>query len=154
MDMSEYKLTVEIIARSEADTWEAAKNEWTLETIYEVDEPGTCLCGHYPIIEFCVIQNRLNGGRAVVGNVCVNKFLGLGSNRIFDCVKRIRHDISKSMNEDTIEYAFRKGWINKWEYGFLFDTMRKRNMSGRQLDTRIKINRGFLARMDEKPKID
>ncbi len=37
--MSEYKLTQEIIPLSVAGTWDEAKLEWTLEEVYEADEP-------------------------------------------------------------------------------------------------------------------
>ena len=43
-----------------------------------------CLCSHFPIKEICVIRNRVNGVRAEVGNVCVKKFLGLPSGKIFE----------------------------------------------------------------------
>lgn len=43
--------------------------------MYEVDEPDTCLCGHSPIIEICVLTNILNGKVAEVGNRCGKRFL-------------------------------------------------------------------------------
>lgn len=55
--MSEYKLTQEIIALSVSSNWDVAKLEWKLYEIYEADEPETCLCGHFPIIEICVLSN-------------------------------------------------------------------------------------------------
>src|SRR5262245_29496834 len=80
-----YRLTARIIAGSVAETWADAKREWELSHIYfaEPDEAGTCLCGHSPIIEHCVLVNRPNGKTATVGNVCVTRFLGLGSEPIF-----------------------------------------------------------------------
>lgn len=77
--MSEYKLTEEIIALSEASTWNRAKLEWSLYEVYEAEEPETCLCGHFPIIELCTLLNRYNGKFATVGNCCVKKFIGLPS---------------------------------------------------------------------------
>ena len=53
--MAEFKLISEIISRSVADQWEEAKQEWTLKQIYMADEPEICLCGHYPIIECCIL---------------------------------------------------------------------------------------------------
>ena len=49
--MSGYKLTEEILKRSQAKVWDIAKLEWKLNEIYEAEEPETCLCGHFPIIE-------------------------------------------------------------------------------------------------------
>lgn len=75
--MSEYKLTQEIIALSQAKTWDVAKLEWILHEIYEAEEPETCLCGHFPIIEICTLQNKLNSNFVTVGNCCVKKSGGI-----------------------------------------------------------------------------
>ena len=145
--MSEYKLAEEIIGRSVADTWDEAKLEWTLDEIYEVKEPRTCLCGHFPIVEICVLKNKVNGQRAVVGNCCVKKFMGLPSQKLFDAIKRVSADESKALNAETLEHAHRKGWINDWEHRFYCDTMRKRKPSDKQLAKRIQINRKVLAQL-------
>jgi hypothetical protein len=75
--MGEYQLAQAMLPLSVADSWQQAKLEWTLAEVYRQDDPETCLCGHYPIIEICVLENKKNGNRAEVGNVCVKKFLGL-----------------------------------------------------------------------------
>lgn len=107
-----------ILTRSVANDWEVAKREWKLVQIYEADEPDTCLCGHTPIIEICVLANKFNGRRAEVGNRCVKRFLGLRSDLIFAGVKRIRADSSKSLNTDSSVFFYEQGIINKWEYDF------------------------------------
>jgi hypothetical protein len=138
--VSEYKLSQEIIDLSEANIWDAAKLEWKLEEIYEADEPGTCLCGHTPIIETCVLRNEKNHNTAVVGNCCVKKFIGLPSDKIFQAIKRVRKDNEKSLNAEAIEYAYSRGWINDWERNFYLDNMRKRNLTSKQLAKKIQIN--------------
>ncbi len=139
--MSEFNLSKEIIALSNSDTWDRAKQEWHLEAIYHLDgDPETCLCGHHPIIEMCILRNSHNNNEAAVGNVCVKKFMGLPSDRIFQCFKRIKQDNTKGLNIETIDYAYEKGWMNAWEKGFSADTMRKRSLSDKQLACRIKIN--------------
>ena len=145
--MSEYKLSSEIIALSEADTWDAAKLEWTLLEVYEADEPETCLCGHYPIIELCILKNTRNGNNATVGNCCVKKFIGLPSDKIFQAVKRVRKDITKSLNAEAIEHAFMRGWLTSWEKTFYFNIMRKRNLTTRQASKKREINTLVLQRM-------
>ena len=95
---SQSQLTTEILKLSVAQTWNEAKREWSLEEIYEADEPETCLCGHYPIIELCLLRNDHNGAQATVGNICVKKFMGLPSDNIFQAIKRVRKDASKSLN--------------------------------------------------------
>ncbi len=145
--MSEYKLTEEILKRSQSKIWDIAKIEWLLNEIYEAEEPETCLCGHFPIIEVCVLRNKLNANLATVGNCCVKKFIGLPSDLIFQAVKRVRKDSHKSLNAEAIQHAYKKGWINEWEYNFSIDTMRKRVLSVKQLQARMKVNEKMLSNM-------
>lgn len=130
-----------------AKIWDAAKLEWALEEIYEVEEPETCLCGHFPIIEICELRNKVNRQLATVGNCCVKKFIGLPSDLIFQAVKRVRKDNQKPLNAEAIQHAFQKKWINEWEYKFSIDTMRKRNLTDKQIQTRMKINEKMLQNM-------
>jgi len=125
--MSEYQLTQGIIKLSEAKLWDAAKLEWRLDEVYEAEDPDTCLCGHFPIIEICVLSNRINGNSTIVGNCCVKKFIGLPSDKIFQAVKRVSKDNEKSLNAEAIQYAFEKSWINDWEKDFYIDIMRSAN---------------------------
>lgn len=145
--LPEFRLTSEIINRSVSQTWDEAKLEWSLLEVYEADEPETCLCGHYPIIELCVIQNRLNGGRATVGNCCVKRFVGLPSDEIFQGVKRVRKDKSKSLNAEAIHHAFERGWIDSWQHDFYLDVMRKRRLTVKQKAKKLEINERVLQKM-------
>jgi hypothetical protein len=138
--MSQYRLTEAIIARSVAKTWDAAKLEWKLHGIYFDDEPQTCLCGHFPIIEICTILNQHNGQFADVGNCCVKKFLGLPSDKIFQAIKRIQKDDTKSLNAEAIQHAHERGWINEWERDFYLNTMRKQVLSRKQRAKREQVN--------------
>jgi hypothetical protein len=139
------RLREAILARSHATDWETARKEWGLVTIFEADEPETCLCGHHPIMEICEISNRLTKGHAEVGNCCVKRFLGLRSDLIFTGLKRIRKDIDKSLNADSITYFREKAVLNDWEYAFLQSTMRKKILSSAQAEKRRGINRKVLA---------
>ncbi len=145
--MTQYRLTSQIVSRSMARTWDAAKLEWELKEIYESEEPETCLCGHFPIIELCVLGNKLNHNSATVGNCCVKKFIGLPSDRIFQAVKRIRKDGAKSLNAEAVDYAFNRGWLTDWERGFYFDIMRKRKLSPKQAAKKAQINERYLFNM-------
>lgn len=148
--MSQYQLTSEIIKRSIARNWDTAKLEWELREVYEADEPETCLCGHFPIIELCVLGNKLNRKSATVGNCCVKKFIGLPSDRIFQAVKRVRKDGTKSLNAEAIDYAFGRSWLNEWEKDFYFDIMRKRNLSPKQAAKKVQINEKYLLNMKQR----
>lgn len=63
-----------ILELSLALTWEEAKLEWKLSSMYQVGSPSICLCGHNPIIEICVFENDKTGQFAKVGNRCVKRF--------------------------------------------------------------------------------
>jgi len=145
--MPQFQLTGEIVERSVARTWDEAKLEWSLLEVYESDEPEPCLCGHYPIVELCVLLNRRNKNQATVGNCCVKKFVGLPSEKIFQAVKRVRKDKSKSLNAEAVQHAFKRGWINEWEKDFHFNIMRKRSLTSRQEDKKVEINQLVLLRM-------
>jgi hypothetical protein len=139
------QLKAAILPLSKAADWEVAKKEWKLVEISEADEPETCPCGHYPIIELCTISNGVTGNSIDVGNVCVKRFLGFRSDLIFNSLKRIRADIDNSLGADATVFFFKRGVINQWEYEFQQSTFRKRNMSERQLLARRRINRKVLA---------
>ncbi len=145
--MSEYRLIGEIIPLSRSSNWEEAKQEWQLSEVYQAEEPEICLCGHYPIIELCILRNRHNGKNATVGNCCVKKFIGLPSDLIFQAVKRIRSDNEKSLNSQALTHAISKGWINKWEYDFYHAVMRKRLLSPKQMTAKRNINLKFINNM-------
>ena len=139
------QLKAEILSRSRATDWESAKSEWSLVGISEAETPETCLCSHFPIIELCTIANRITNIHVDVGNVCVKRFLGFRSDLIFASIKRIRADITKSVGAEATVLFHERGIINAWEYGFQQSTMKKRNLTAKQLETRIAINRKILA---------
>lgn len=147
--VSEFKLIEEIIKLSSSNIWDTAKLEWKLDEIYEADEPRRCLCGHFPIIETCILKNKVNSNPATVGNCCVKKFIGLPSDKIFQAIKRVRKDSEKSLNVEAIDYAFNKHWINTWEKIFYLDVMRKRKLTVNQLQKKIQINEKLARNMKQ-----
>lgn len=142
---NEYKLTQEIIALSQNSTWDNAKLEWDLESVFYENESDTCLCGQFPINEICILRNRNNGNTATVGNICVKKFLGLPSDKIFQAIKRIRKDIEKPLNSEAVVYALRRGWINQWESDFYLNIYKKRNLTDKQRFKKLEVNRKLLS---------
>ncbi|MEL5876578.1 hypothetical protein [Cereibacter sphaeroides] len=88
------QLKAAILALSQAADLEVAKKEWRLVDISEADEPETCLCGHFPIIELCTIANAATAKSVDVGNVCMKRFLGFRSDLIFQSLKRVRADLT------------------------------------------------------------
>lgn len=153
---NEYKLIQEIIDLSESKNYFQAFQEWDLIEVYNIDakhdDPLTCLCGHYPIYEICHIQNKLNGNKAIVGNVCINKFFETDADFIFKCVKRLKQDISKSMNQSMLDYALKKGYTLHWEYTFYCKRIHKRNLNEAEVRLKIKINTKVLKQMQLQAK--
>jgi hypothetical protein len=139
------QLKEHILSLSKAAVWEVAVKEWSLTGIHEADEPESCPCGHFPILEICAIHNRVTGHSTEVGNICVKRFLGLRSDLIFAAIKRIRKDPDKSLNADAISFFYERGVINEWEFNFCEDTMRLRRLTAPQLGKRRAISQKVLA---------
>jgi hypothetical protein len=140
-----FKLTEEILKLSDSNNWEQAKIEWTFEYAYCSEELQSCLCGHYPIKNICVLKNSKNTNTTEVGNCCVNKFLGIDDgNKIFTSIKRLKEDLSKSMSPEVLEFLHSKKVLSEYEYGFYLDTIRKRSLSHKQKEIRKRINQKFL----------
>lgn len=142
--MAGFKLASEILKLSNGTTWDAAKLEWHLIEIFESEVGDVCLCGHSPIKELCVIQNTITKVQVTVGNCCVNKFIGISSGKIFQSLKKIRKDTGKSINAESVQYAFDHNVINDWERKFYLDIMRKKLLTDKQLAKKININKKFL----------
>lgn len=127
--MSEYQLFKNIIELSVSDNWEFARGEWILEGIEiltDKDEYETCLCGHYPIKEVCYLENKENHNKAIVGNCCVEKFLGEKQSKVFNALTKGK------INREVISLSLKKGIVNENESKFLFDVWRKRVLSPKQ----------------------
>jgi hypothetical protein len=139
------QLQKHVLSLSSATDWETARKEWSFIDVIEADEPETCPCGHFPIVEICQIHNRITNSSTEVGNRCVRSFLGFRSDLVFRAIKSVRRDISKSLNADAIAFFHGRGVLNGWEYDFLQDTMRKRNLSAAQSVKRKSINEKVLA---------
>jgi len=140
-----FKLTEEIIKLSNSDSWNNAKIEWDFDYAYYSEDLQTCLCGHHPIKNICVIKNTENKNEAEVGNCCVNKFLGIeDGNKIFTSIKKLKVDITKSMNSEVLEYLRKKKVLTDFDYTFYSDTIRKRKLSEKQQAIRERINQNLI----------
>ncbi len=142
--MSEYKLTEELMKLSKAENWDKAKLEWGVKYTVEVNFFETCLCGHYPIANICVIENTTTGHSARIGRCCAKRFMGDKVASTIRSVVRIKGDYEKSLSAEAIQLAYSKGWINGWEEKFAIDTIRKRKLSEKQTQIRVRINKKIL----------
>lgn len=141
--MSEHnleQLTAHILPLSVARTFELARREWTLIGVEVSDEFDNCPCGQ-EIKEHCNIRNGRNGNTTYVGNVCINRFIGIDTGNLFAGIRRIVKDALANANEDLIEHAYKSGYIYENEHKFLMETRRKRVLSEKQLAWKQKINR-------------
>ena len=137
------RLKAHIVPLSNATAFETARKEWVLIGVEISEEFDNCPCGQ-EIKEHCYIQNRLNGNTTYVGNVCINRFIGIETGTLFTGLKRIANDETANANEDLIQHAYRFGYIYENEYSFLMQTMRKRKLSDKQLEWKKKINRRIV----------
>lgn len=143
MDHNFERLKAHILPLSQAEDFDAARREWKLIGVEVSDEWDNCPCGQ-EIKEHCYIQNKLNGHRTYVGNVCINRFIGIDTGNLFAGLKRIASDPHANANEDLIIHAYKLGYIFESEYQFLMSTRRKRKLSDKQLAWKEKINRRII----------
>jgi hypothetical protein len=143
MISSQEALKAHILSLSQAEAFETACREWRLAGIYVTEEWDNCPCGQ-DIKEHCEILNKVTGSHTFVGNVCINRFINLGTATLFAGLRRLRDDPSANANEALIAYAQARGFLYANEFDFLARTARKRNLSEKQLAWKEKISRRIV----------
>jgi len=134
------RLKTHILPLSRSEIFEVARTEWDLVSVEITEEFDHCPCGQ-EIKEHCYIRNRITGQSTYVGNVCINRFIGIDTGNLFDGLKRIAKDPYANANLDVIEHGCQMGYIYDTEYRFLVSTRLKRKLSDKQLEWKRKINR-------------
>ena len=152
--MAQFQLAAQIMERSRAKAWNEARPEWELAHLYRADKPRTCLCGHRPIMEICVLHNNTTGKMVEVGNQCIKVVLGLPSGKIFQALRRVRSNAKKSLNVEALEHALKEGWITILEYEFYSSVMRKRKLTPERLQLKVEINKRFIRSMQRSSEAD
>ena len=71
-------------------------------------------------------QESTDWSTTYVGNVCINRFIGIDTGNLFGGLKRIARDRSANANTDLIEHAQKFGYLYEKEYDFLMETRHKR----------------------------
>ncbi|MEB2513802.1 hypothetical protein SB379_28825 [Burkholderia multivorans] len=137
------RLREHILPLSKSKNFEAARAEWILEFVEVSDEFDSCPCGQ-DIKEHCYILNKVTDHRTYVGNVCVNRFIGIDTGSLFDGLRRIRENPAANPNLAVIAYAEARGFLFDKEPDFLRATVRKRVLSSAQKAWKEKINRRIL----------
>jgi hypothetical protein len=143
MELNFERLKQHILPLSKAQNFAEARFEWHLVAVEVSDEFDNCPCGQ-EIKEHCFIKNRMTGQSTYVGNVCINRFIGIDTGNLFDGLKRIAADSKANANEDLIKFAQEHGYLFEKEYKFLMQTRLKRNLSPAQLSWKEKINRRII----------
>jgi len=139
------RLKAHILPLSKSKLFETARLEWRLIGVEVSEEVDYCPCGH-EIKEHCYIANTLTGKETYVGNVCINRFIGIDTGNLFEGLKRIAADDTANPNEDLIEHAYKLGYIYDNEYSFLIKTRLQRKPSPKQMAWKQKINRRIIAK--------
>ena len=139
------RLKAHILPLSVSQDFNSARKEWLLIEIEISEELDQCPCGQ-DIKEHCYIKNQLNGNTTYVGNVCINRFIGIDTGNLFAGLKRIAIDDTANANEDLIIHVYKLGYIFENEYEFLMDTRLKRKLSDKQIAWKLKINRRIINR--------
>lgn len=137
------RLKAHILPLSRAKTFDLARTEWRLVAVEISDEFDNCPCGQ-EIKEHCYLANTVTGHQTYVGNVCINRFIGIDTGNLFEGLKRIAEDETANANADVIEYANERGFLFDKEYDFLMRTRLKRALSVKQTEWKRKINRRIL----------
>lgn len=137
------------LSQEQAD-WDKTVLEWELVDIHQEDD-GTCPCTHYPIVDRCLIHNRVTGNDIEVGNICVQRFGGTiakDTKQSYAGLKRIKKDPWRSRaSPELIRLALGQGIITQKDVDFYLDTIAKRSLIGRRQQWRVDINRRIVAGM-------
>lgn len=139
-------LKAHILPLSRAKGFDVARTEWRLVAVEISAEFDNCPCGQ-EIKEHCYIKNSVTGHETYVGNVCINRFIGIDTGNLFDGLRRIAKNDTTNANADVIEYANERGFLYDKEYDFLMSTRLKRTLSDKQKAWKQKINRRILNKI-------
>lgn len=147
------QLKTEMLALSNSADWNQAKTEWELHSVVRVGEEQFCLCGHHPIFQICTLKNQVNTKLADVGNVCVEKFLGMRSKRIFSALKRVRLDANNNLNKDTLDIFVNFRLIGVQDRDYYISYYRKRvHITEDQKRHRLETNTKIIEHADTKAR--
>lgn len=135
-----------ILPLSRAKVFDIARTEWRLVAVEISEEFDNYPCGQ-EIKEHCYIQNSVTGHETYVGNLCINRFIGIDTGNLFGGLRRIAEYDTMNANADVIEYANERGFLHDTEYDFLMCTRLKRTLSDKQKAWKRKINRRILNKI-------
>lgn len=145
-------LQEEIISLSIANNWHDAIQEWEIASMEISDSYHTCICTHYPINELCTLFNLENQNEAIVGNRCVEHFMGMETEIYFKVLRTLSKDINNSVPKKSLRRLLEEKIINQWEYEFCLNTHGRRNLSEAQEHKKALINFKILTTFQKSRK--
>lgn len=133
-------LKAHLLPMSESDEFEVARHEWRFTHVEWDDDLTHCPCS-VPIKEMCFITNERTGHETYVGNVCINRFLGIDLHLLIDGLRKIEKDPEAGPNLAVIEYAIEHDFLQgDNEARFLWSMYNKKKRSVKQKAWLKKIN--------------
>lgn len=87
-----------------------AKIKWESDYIVFTMEFGQCSCSQR-IKVHCYMINKNNEKTTHVGNICVEKCMGIDARNIFNGLRKIRNNAEAPPNIDLMEYT---SWLSIW----------------------------------------
>jgi hypothetical protein len=153
MSSRQQKLQDEIIELSVSNDFAQAKNEWEFSSYSEAssDEDNNCLCGQ-DIKRLFYLRNHKNDSMALVGCVCITKFvdenLGMYCDQIGKVVDKVKTDkYYRSKDITVLQHCRNNNIINDWEFNFMKSIKSKRNLTMKQLNCVDKINKKMIEHL-------
>jgi len=140
------KLLDVILPKSVAKTWEQAKSEWSFFGAIHDDAWGHCACEHR-IKERCFIQNKNTRDVVVIGNVCVDRFLGVSTTHILEMLRRMRTDKTLTLPIIIVNEMVKQNFIDVASRDFYSSVLASTTLSDKQFEWYMRINTTFLAAM-------
>ena len=127
------KFKSSLIDNSISTDYHKAVEEWDFMYAYEEEE--CCICGKN-ILKCCLIQNKYNYKKLVVGSTCVKKFLGIETEGMFKELKNRNKYVYSYVEE-----LHGKNKINDWEATFLISLIKFKTLSVKQREHFGKIDK-------------
>ena len=142
---NEMKLRWHILERSNAQDWENALKEWRV-TGFRDEEYTHCPCGQQ-IVERCFLLNIDTQIEIFVGNVCVQKFMGVEIKEVLSPYKKLlKAPETTVISPRLVKFASDNGYLYGNEEFFLMSIQHKKHLSPAQLSWLKKINHRIINR--------
>jgi hypothetical protein len=129
-----------------AKNWDDIVKEWELDYIFKKRD-GKCIC-NVPITDHCVIRNKCNHARLIVGNVCVEKFnplLGKKTKSLFRALQDLQKNHKVKVNLEFLDFCIDHNILDQ-KWGSVYKELwRKRKLSVKQANLLTNLNQSIVV---------